>query len=146
MESLMRTAAFTFAAIAALTGLLVAQETKPVPKDSMRVSIPGCTKGYIFTAAPRTEAQPGSLDVPAGMHLRMNGPKPMMAEIEAHEGSMIVITGLMKKGQYRTDGVGLGGGVRITPGASPGGARTAVPSQNLVDIEGWRPGVGDCPR
>ena len=100
-------AVLSFASIIAMA-TLQAQETKPVPKDSVRVSIPGCTKGYIFTVGHRTADQPGSVDMPEGIHLRMNGPKKMIAEIKAHEGSMIEITGLMKKGQYGQDGVGIG--------------------------------------
>jgi hypothetical protein len=127
---------------------LAAQEAKPVPKNSVRVFIPGCTKGLIFTAGPRTEDQPSSVDIPAGMHLRMNGPKPIIAEIKAHEGSRIEITGLMRKGQFKPDGVGIGGGVRIGPGPTPtGGGVSGNPgiSQVLIDIEGWRPLVGSCP-
>jgi hypothetical protein len=144
----MRTTAVITVAVAVLSGPLVAQENKPVPKDSVRVLIPGCTRGLIFTAGPRTQDEPGSVDIPRGMHFRMNGPKKMMAEIKAHEGSMIVITGLMKKGQYKPDGVGIGGGVRITPGPAPtGGSLPGGPglSQIMIDVEGWRPVVGDCP-
>jgi len=117
-----------------------------VPKDSVRVAIPGCTKGYVFTAGRRTADQPGSADITEGMHLRMNGPKKMMTEIKAHEGSMIEITGLMKKGQY-TPGVGIGGGVRIAPGSAPAGGMSPglMASQIVIDVEGWRPAVGDCP-
>ena len=140
----MRSAAVIAVAVTILASALVAQETKPVPKNSVRVSVPGCTKGYIFTAGPRTEVQPGSGDIPEGMHLRMNGPKTIMAEIKAHEGSVIVITGLMKKGQYKPDGVGIGGGVRIGPAPDGGVAANAVPGQIFIDLEGWRPGVGDC--
>src|SRR5450432_96020 len=95
-------------AAAVWSAALVAQERKPVPDDSVRVTIPGCTKGQVFTAGPRTEDQPGRSDVPEGMHFRMNGPKAMMAEIKGHEGSMIEIAGLIKKGQYREGGVGVG--------------------------------------
>ena len=139
---------FIAIAVAIVGGRLGAQENKPVPKDSVRVSIFGCTKGFIFTAGPRTEAQPGSVDIPQGMHLRMNGPKKTIAEIKAHEGSMIQIIGLMKKGQLKPDGVGIGGGVRIGPGAAPTGGSfpgTPVANQILIDVEGWRPAVGDCP-
>src|SRR3979490_2053666 len=104
----MRIIPVVVAAVAALSGQLAAQEQKPVPNDSVRVSIPGCTKGYIFTAGPRTPDEPGSVNIPDGMHLRMNVPKKMMAEIKAHEGSMIEIAGLMRKGQYRPDGVSVG--------------------------------------
>ena len=117
----MRTTAVVAIAVAVFSGPLVAQENKPVPKDSVRVLIPGCSKGLIFTAGRRTQDEPGSLDIPEGMHLRMNGPKKLLAEIKAHEGSMIEITGLMKKGQYNQTGINVGGGVRITPGSSPAG-------------------------
>jgi hypothetical protein len=127
---------------------LDAQEKKPVPKDSVRVFIPGCTKGLIFTAGRHTQDEPGSVDIPEGMHVRMNGPKKMMAEIKAHEGSMIEIAGLMKKGQYTPGGVGIGGGVRIAPGPSPtGGSVSNNPNVNqaFIDVEGWRPIAGECP-
>jgi len=143
----MFTTAVIIFSITVLSRPLAPQETKPVPKDSMRVSIPGCTKGFIFTAGRRTQDEPGSVDIPEGTHLRMNGPKSMMAEIKAHEGSMIEITGLMKKGQHKPDGVGIGGGVRITPGPATGGGLPGDPSvrQMLIDVEGWRPVVGACP-
>jgi hypothetical protein len=144
----MRATAVITIAVAVLSAPLVAQEQKPVPKNFVRVSIPGCTKGYIFTAGPRTLEDPGTVDLPVGMHLRMNGPKKMMAEIKAHEGSMIEISGLMKKGQYQPDGIGIGGGVRITPGPAPtGGSLPGSPnvSQIFIDVEGWRLVVGHCP-
>jgi hypothetical protein len=127
---------------------LVAQERKPVPKNSARVTIPGCTKGYIFTASRRTPDEPGSVDIPPGMHLRMNGPKSVMAEIKSHEGSMIAITGIMKKSQLNPTGVGIGGGVTIAPGADPTAGRPGNPlgNQIVIDVEGWRPAVGECPR
>jgi hypothetical protein len=144
----MRTRTVIIAAVALLGGRLVAQEHKPVPKDSMRVSIPGCTKGYIFTAGRRTLDEPGSVSVPEGMHFRMNGPKKLIAEIKAQEGSMIEIIGITKRGQYKPDGVGIGGGVRVSPGSgSTGGSLPGSPvaSQISIDVEGWRPVEGRCP-
>ena len=44
---------------------LIAQETKPVPKDAVRVSIPGCAKGAAFTTARPSADQPGTYDVAA---------------------------------------------------------------------------------
>jgi hypothetical protein len=128
---------------------LHAQETKPVPKGSVRVSVPGCANGYVFTAGARTTEAPGSGEVPEGTHLRMNGPKKTMAEIKAHEGAMIEITGLMKQGQRGPDGVGVGG-VRIMPGATPNSGSIGVgvgarPNQAIIDLEGWRAVVGNCP-
>lgn len=143
----MRTTAVITLAIAVLSWPLVAQETRPAPKGSVRVLIPGCTRGFIFTAGPRTEDHPGNVDIPLGMHMRMNGPKDVLAEIKAHEGSMIELTGLMKKDQYNPSGVGIGGGVRIAPGPAPGGgvAANAGVSQIFIDVEGWRQIVGNCP-
>jgi len=141
----MRTTTVIIAAVALLSGLLVAQEHKPVPKDSIRVSIPGCTKGYIFTAGRRTVDEPGSVSVPEGMHFRMNGPKKLIAEIKAQEGSMIEIIGITKRGQHKPDGVGIGGGVRVSPGPSGGLPGSPVASQVDIDVEGWRPVEGRCP-
>ena len=139
---LMRTVIALVAAGTFWSGALVAQEQKPVPKDSARLSIPGCTKGYIFTAGRRSVDEPSSLSVPEGLHFRMNGPKKVMAEIKAHEGSMIQIIGLMKKGQQMPDGVAVGGGVRITAGPAPTGGGAG---QIFIDIESWRPILGSCP-
>ena len=144
----MRKAIAIVTTIVALNTWLVAQEAKKVPKDSMRVTVPGCVKGYVFTAGPRTEDQVGRADIPEGMHLRMNGKKNLISEIRAHEGQMIQITGLMKKGQYNETGINVGGGVRITPGI--GGATGSRPSYanaptNYIDVESWQPAAGNCP-
>ncbi len=143
----MRITVLLTSTVVVLTAFVAAQENKPVPKDSMRVLIPGCTKGQIFTVGRRTADEPGSVDFPEGTHLRMNGPKKMMAEIKAHEGGMIQITGLMKKGQYLPGGVRIGGGVTISPGpASSGGhAPSPVADQLFIDVEGWRQIDGSCP-
>lgn len=117
-----------------------AQEPKPVPKDSARVSVPGCSKGYVFTVASRSVNEAGTnADIPEGTHLRMNGPKKLINEIKAHEGQMIQLTGLMKVDQLPTGGVNLGGGVRVGAGAPVGGMPTPGGGQNFIDVEGYRP-------
>ena len=126
---------------------LVAQESKPVPKDSLRVSIPGCSKNSIFIAGRRTADQPGSVDVQEGMRFHMNGPKAIMADIKKRQGSMIEITGLVRKGQLAPEGLKLGG-VTISPGQppSPGGGTAGVPvaQQVQIDVESWRQISGQC--
>ena len=131
---------------AMLGGPLDAQESKPVPKDSIRVFVPGCAKGYVFTAGPRTEDQPAGSAIREGTHLRMSGPKTLMAEIKGHAGSMIEITGLMKRGQAG-QGVSLGRGVRITGGSPASGGSLPGPGggQMMIDVEGWRRVPGACP-
>ena len=144
----MRITTAVIVALAVSGSVLSAQEPKPVPKDSMRVTVPGCTKGSVFTAAAKTEDQVGRADIPEGTRLRMNAPKKLMAEIKAHEGQMIQITGLMKKGQYNETGIPVGGGVRVTPGSggvSVGRPSPTVGSVNYVDVESWQLAAGDCP-
>jgi hypothetical protein len=129
--------------------VLAAQETKPVPKDSVRVYITGCTKGRVFTAGPRTEDPPSNAELREGTHLRINGPKKLLEEIKAHEGSMMVgITGLMKKGQYAPGGVSVGG-VRIAPAPGSAGPSASIGGapveQASIDVEAVRPVAGRCP-
>src|SRR4051812_40798680 len=138
--------------VAISTVSIGAQETKKVPKDSMRVIVPGCTKGYVFTAGAKKEDQVGRSGVPEGIHLRMNGPKKMINDIKAHEGSMVELTGLMKKGQYAGTGINVGGGVRVGPTGPPvAGTGIGVvkgpvdEGVNYIDVEAWRPLPGDCP-
>ena len=116
---------------------LGAQERKAPPKGTVRVSIPGCSHNYLFITGPKTADEAGSSDVPDGMRLRMNGPKALMKEIKAHEGSMIVITGTMKQGQFKPGGVDLGGGVRV-------GGGNPLYDQIMIDVEGWRQIAGNC--
>ena len=129
---------------------LAAQETRPVPKDSVRVYLTGCTKGRVFTAGPRMEDPPSNAEMREGTHVRMNGPKKLMEEIKAHEGSsmMVGITGLMKKGQYGPGGVSIGG-VRIAPAGSPSGPSASIGGagveQTAIDVESVRPVAGRCP-
>ena len=121
------------------------QEPKPVPKDSVRVHVPGCSKGHAFTVG-RPAEELASSGLPEGTHLRMNGKKELMAQIKAREGSMIEITGLMKKDQYGP-GIAIGGGVRIGPGTNSPSGRPSSPvsDQIAIDVEGWRQIAGRCP-
>lgn len=134
------------AGVMALTTLLGAQDTKPVPRDSVRVYVPGCSKNQVFTAGRRAEDQPAGSSIPEGTHLRIAGPRKLISEIRAHEGSRIEITGLIKRGQD-LGGTRLGGGVTIGGGAPvAGGSGMPTPGagQIVIDVEGWRPLPGEC--
>ncbi len=127
-----------------IAGLSDAQEQKLLSKGTVRVSIPGCSRNYLFVTGPRSADEAGSANVPDGLRLRMNGSKKLMEEIKAHQGSMIVITGTMKEGQFKPGGVDLGGGVHVAaPAGGPFGSPVA--NQIMIDVEGWRPSVGNCP-
>ena len=145
----MRSLAALVIATTTATLSLAAQEPKPVPKDSVRVAIPGCSKNQVFTAGTAAVDRPAGTLVPEGTRLRMNGPKKMMAEIKAQEGTQIEITGLVKRGQIAQDGVGIGGGVRVGGGypvAGSGGMSSPGSGQLMVDVEGWRVIQGSCAR
>ena len=144
----MRTLAVVIA-VALTAATLAAQEHKPVPKDSARVSIAGCAAGYVFTAGPSVPIPNRSetVSVQQGTHLRMNGPRKAISAIDAYKESMIQITGLVKKDQLRQEGVGIGGGVRILPGFGPGpggGLTDAAVGVIQIDVEGWNPVAGKC--
>ena len=102
----------------------------------------------MFTSASREVDEAATPGVPQGMHFRMSGPKTVISDIKAHEGALIEITGLVKRGQFNPQGVNIGGGVRVSPGTAPvAGGMPAAPaaSQVMIDVEGWRALMGPCP-
>jgi len=135
------------AAVAAgLTAGVAGQQPgeKPVPKDSIRITIPGCAKGTAFTVMESPEHESRSSVAP-GRRFRLAGKKDVMKEIRLAEGQMVEITGLIRKGQLDP----TGGRVKISPGPMSG--NTSVGSnpnyeQVILDVEGWRPLAGNCPR
>ena len=129
-----------------------AQEERPVPKDSVRVSIPGCSKGSAFVVTESPEGERTSIEIKAGRRFRLTGKKDLLNEIKAREGYMIEVTGIIRKNDLQgPGGITLGGGrVRIGggPPVSNGGSPTqAPPSANaILDVEGFRPLGEPCPK
>lgn len=139
--------------VAVMTVLLVAgprggtAQEKPVPKDSMRITIPGCAKGVAFTVMDSPEHESRS-SVPPGRRFRLSGKKALLNDLKRAEGQMIEVTGLIRRGQMNQGGVSVGGGVSLGPGPSPLGGmagRDANYTQVVLDVEGWRPLPADCP-
>src|SRR5215510_9280392 len=92
-----------------------AQEEKPVPKDSVRVSIPGCSKGSAFVVTESPEGERTSIEIKTGRRFRLTGKKDLLKEIEAREGYVIEVTGIVRRNDLQgPGGISLGGGrVRI---------------------------------
>lgn len=136
------------AALAASSSLLFAQqEEKPVPKDSVRLSISGCARGRVFTVYRSPEHEMRGTELREGRHIRLEGNKKVLQDIKAHEGSMVELTGLLKRSDLEEAGIGLAGGrVRIAP-AMPGGGvgRDAGPQPPVVDVEAMRLLNASCP-
>src|SRR5262245_1945147 len=128
---------------------LSAQEKK-VPKDSTRVSIPGCSKGSAFVVTASPEEERITTQIAIGRRFRLTGSKDVLNEIKKREGNMIEVTGIVKNSDLKGPGGITVGGVRITggpPQAAVGGVgRTAPETVNaILDVEGWRPLAESCP-
>ena len=123
-----------------------AQE-RPVPKDSVRLSISGCARGRVFTVDRNPEHEVGRAVPEYGTKLRLQGQKKLLDEIKANEKSMIEITGLMKQSDTVQPGVGLAGGrVRIAPAMPMGrGGVDPGPQPPVLDVESWRLLNASCP-
>jgi hypothetical protein len=131
---------------------LAAQEERPVPKDSVRVSIPGCSKGSAFVVTESPEGERTSMEIKTGRRFRLTGKKELLNEIKAREGYMIEVTGIIRKNDLQATGITLGGGrVRIGGGQPVAGAgssanRAPESANAVLDVEGFRPLGEPCPR
>jgi hypothetical protein len=137
------------AAVLLATGV-VAQE-REVPKDSARISIPGCARNRTFIVSDRPEHEPIRSDIQPGRRFRLNGPRKLLDEIRARESSMLEVTGLVRKAQLEgPGGVSIAGGrIRIggqQPRVGVGGSMPEVPYTEVVlDLESWRALPETCP-
>ena len=129
----------------------VSAQEKKVPKDSLRVSIPGCSKGSAFVVTASPERDRTSNEVAIGRRFRLTGPKQILSEIKKREGNMVEVTGIVKKSDLNgPGGISLGGG-RVRIGGTPQDptapvGQTAPTSGNaIIDVEGWRPLAESCP-
>ena len=135
---------FAAALITVLSSLPSAQE-RPVPKDSARLSIAGCARGRVFTVGRDPNHESRGFELAEGMKIRLEGEKKQLAEIKAHQGSMVEITGLMKQSDTVQPGIGFGGGrVRIAP-VMPTGRGVGAPTP-VLDVESWGPLNSSCPK
>ena len=119
-----------------------------MPKDSTRLSISGCANGRVFTVGRDPEHEAPSL-VELGTKVRLEGDKKVLADVKKHEGSMVVLTGLMKQSDVVQPGVGLAGGrVRITP-VMPNSRTPNMappPPAPILDVESYRLLNASCPK
>jgi hypothetical protein len=130
-----------------------AQEEKPVPKDSVRVSIPGCSKGSAFVVTESPEGERTSIEIKTGRRFRLTGKKELLTEIKKREGNMIEVTGIIRRNDLEgPGGLTLGGGrVRIggqQPVSGAGSVTNRAPesANAILDVEGFRPLGETCPR
>jgi hypothetical protein len=124
-----------------------AQEQEPkVPDDSTRVTIRGCARDRVLIVAPRSEDQPGTLEIAPGRRFRLSGPKDMLEGIKraGKNQSMVMVTGLVRKNSVGAPaGIPVfGGRVRIGGAMPQSGvndpARDPAYNQAGLDVESWR--------
>ena len=145
--------AFVLFIVLALTaGSRLDGQERPVPKDSARISIPGCAKGRTFIVGARSEPEPVRSGVQPGSRFRLSGQKKTLEEIKKQEGSMVEVTGLVRKSQLAgPGGVPIAGGrIRIGGGVPRGPiytdpARDPGYNEAVLDVESWRPLPETCP-
>jgi len=132
---------------------MAAQEEKPVPKDSVRVTIPGCAKGSAFVVMESPEGERTSIEVKTGRRFRLTGKKDLLSEIKKREVNMIEVTGIIRRNDLEgPGGISLGGGrVRIggqQPVSGSGSVVNQAPqsANAILDVEGFRPLGEPCPR
>ena len=144
---------FMLAAALALTAgaFLAAQEQAKVPKDSSRIAIPGCTRDRVFIVADAPNHEPVGTRLEPGRRFRLAGKREVLDAIKAREGTMVEVTGLVRKADLEgSGGVRLfGGRVRI------GGAQPQAPlsdvqrnssyAEVVLDVESYRMLTDSCP-
>jgi hypothetical protein len=135
----------------ATSAVLVAQE-REVPKDSVRLSIPGCVNGRTFIVMRREQAEPVVAEVQPGRRFRLNGNKDMLKKMQTQKATMIEVTGLVRRGQLAERGVSVAGG-RVRIGGGPPqvpmgggpGAGQPIYDEAVFDVESWRSLPDACP-
>ena len=134
----------TLICLVASAGLL-AQEAKPIPKDSVEVVARGCLKGRVFTGSGQPEGEGGQQgpDV-TGRSFRVAGPRDVMATVKQNDGHLVEVVGIVRKAALDDQGVGfrMGRGTRVVigaPGTDPTRMNTpatapSVPTMDLTVI------------
>ena len=128
------------------------QESKPIPKDSVEISTPGCLKGRVFTATapPEGELTRNGPDV-TGRHFRVSGPREINDLIKRHNGQLVEVVGVVLKGALADYGTGVKvGGARVVIGAPRGdpsraNMNTMTPSMPVMDVTALRFLSEKCP-
>jgi hypothetical protein len=143
-------AAFASAQLRGAEAWAEAGQEREVPKDSSLVTLRGCADGRNFVVGPRSEDQPGTLEIEPGRRLRLNGPGKVLDEIKKRERMMVEVTGLVKKSQVNPGGIAVAGGrIRIggTVPQSPinDPRRDPAYNQTILDVQSYRPLPDPCP-
>jgi hypothetical protein len=136
-------------AAASMAGLgLMAQEARPVPKDSSRITIVGCAKGTRFIVGRGPAHEPVRSGLEPGRRFRLNGKKDLIDEVKKQEGHMVEVTGLVRQADLAGPGGVTVGGARISGGppqaGMPDARRNTGSLDPMIDVESFRPLAEGC--
>lgn len=123
-----------------------AQE-RPVPSDSARVTLSGCAHDRAFVVTEADGREISASGIRPGRRFRLSGPRQLLADIRKREGSMVEITGLVRKSDLSGPG-GLkifGGRVRIGGAMPRDPIRDPMYNQVVIDVEGFQLLSDPCP-
>jgi hypothetical protein len=126
---------------------LAAAQERSVPSDSTRVTIPGCARDRAFIVDAPEGREIGATDIQPGRRFRLSGPRKVLDDIKKREGTMVEITGLVRKSDVAGPGglTLLGGRVRIGGTAPRDAARDPMYNQVVIDVEGFQLLPDRCP-
>ena len=144
-----------FAAALALSwaALLVAQEKAP-DKYSERVTLQGCSKGQSFITVEPTADRPVRTAIAPGRVFRLSGKKDLLKDLKTHEGTVVEITGLVKKSNLNApQGMPIDKSGRVRVGGMPPNqdptkvnpSSTPYSSVAMLDLESFTPLADRCP-
>ena len=143
---------FILVALAVMSGSALQAQERKVPKDSSRISIPGCANGRTFIVAESPGHEPVRSEIEPGRRFRLSASKTLLNEIKVHEGSMVEVTGLVRTSQLSgPGGIAIAGGRIRIGGAMPQNPAYSDPrrdplyNQVVLDVESWRQLPDPCP-
>ena len=122
-------------------------QERPVPSDSSRITVPGCAKDRVFVVAQPEGRESIVTDFAVGRRFRLSGPRDVLNDIRKRAGTMVEITGLVRKSDLAGPGgvTMLGGRVRIGGTTPRDPVRDPMYNQVVIDVEGFQLLPDGCP-
>lgn len=124
-----------------------AAQERSVPSDSTRITIPGCARDRAFIVGRPEGHETSATDIQPGRRFRLSGPRHVLDDIKKHEGTMVQITGLVRKADMAGPGgvTMFGGRVRIGGTTPRDAVRDPMYNQVVIDVEGFQLLPDRCP-
>ena len=121
-------------------------QERPVPSDSTRITVPGCAKDRLFVVEEPQGREVRATGITPGRRFRLSGQRGVLDDIKKRQGTMIEVTGLIRKSDMSPGGVTLlGGRVRIGGAPTRDPIRDPMYNQVVLDVEGFQVLPDSCP-